>query len=178
MVKLEPIHRSFLLKETILGVVINAIICGVITFFMFRSKEIILLWGKDGLFFDLIPTLFFMTFCMTLGMTSATRARIQRGKAPAAPWHRSEHALLRFVPAMLVIRAVVFGVLALVILLPATTGLLMVFEAFSLTFQGMLLLKIFFGALIGFLLTPVIVLAAMADKGGIMLQQARGEAGP
>jgi hypothetical protein len=163
MAGLERIHRSFLLKETITGMIINAILNGIITFFMFRSQEAITLWGKNGLFFDLIPTIFFMTFCMSLGMTPATRARILKGKAPAAPWHRSDHAVFRFFPGAILLRAFVFGGGALLVLLPTSTGLLMLLTEFPISFTEMMVLKISFGALIGLLLTPGIIMVAMAD---------------
>lgn len=164
MAKLERVHRSFLLKETITGMIINAILSGIITFFMFRSQEEIMLWGKDGLFFDLIPTIFCMTFCMSLGMTLATRTRILKGKAPAAPWQRKEHTVFRFVPGAVLFRAFVFAGLAVLVLLPPSTGLLMLLKDFPIGFKEMVGFKIFFGALIGLLLTPGIIMVSMKEQ--------------
>jgi hypothetical protein len=175
MKKIEQIHRKFLVKETLVGIMVNAVISGIIAFFMFRSQSEIPLWGKNGLFFDLIPTIFLMTFCMTLGMTPATRARIGKGKAPVAPWHRSEYAVFRVFPRAFVLRAFVFGAMALLILLPTTTVLVSLLNGCPMTFTEMLLFKICYGALIGLLLTPAITLVAMADEGGADFERVKGE---
>ncbi len=171
MSKLEPNHRLFLLKETIICIFINTILSFIITFFMFRSQDAIMLWGKGGLFFDLIPTIFLITFCMTMAITPVTRSRILKGKAPAAPWHRSEHTLLRFLPGGFVIRAVVIGIFALLMLLPVSMGLLASLKEFPISFKEMLVFKTCYGALIGLLFTPIIIIGAMADKGHLNAQQ-------
>jgi hypothetical protein len=164
MKRLERIHRSFLLKETFISILINAILSGVIAFFMFRSQSTITLWGKNGLFFDLIPTIFIMTFLMTIAMTPVTRVRILKGKAPVAPWHRSEHPIYRFFPGAFVIRAFVFAVVALLLLLPITTAWVYFLTKFPLTLSEMVLFKSCYGAIVGLLFTPVILIVAMADK--------------
>jgi hypothetical protein len=94
-----------------------------------------------------------------------------KGKAPAAPWHRSEHAVLRFLPGLSFTRALLLGVFALILFLPASTGLLMLLKDFPISFNDMLVFKTFCGALIGLFITPVIVLCAMADKGAVTAQK-------
>ena len=126
-----------------------------------------MLWGKGGLFFDLIPTIFFMTFGMTLGITLATRGRIVKGKAPAAPFQRIDHTALRFLPGLSFMRALVLGIFALLVFLPVSVGLLMLLHDFPISFNKMLVFKTLYGALIGLLITPIIVLCAMADKGEV-----------
>ena len=164
MRKLETNHRLFLMKETIIAIIINTSISFVVTFLMFRSQNAIMFWGKGGLFFDLIPTIFFMTFCMTAAMTPITRGRILKGTAPAVPWHRSEHTILRFLPGTFIVRALVIGIVALLILLPVSTGLLTYLKEFPVSFKEMLVFKTYYGALIGLFFTPIIILGAMADK--------------
>ncbi len=165
MGKLESIQRQFLVKETIISIFINAVLNFAITFFMFRSRDAIMFWGKGGLFFDLIPATFFTTFFMALVLTPVIRSRIQKGTAPAAPWDRSEHLILRFLPGGLFIRAIVVGIFALLMLLPVSTGLLAFLNVFPILFKEMLILKTCYGALIGLLISPIIVIGAMADKG-------------
>jgi hypothetical protein len=170
MWELMTIHRRFLMKETIIAIVVNMLISYAITFGMFRSQNEIMLWGKNGLFIDLIPTIFLMIFCMTAIMTPATRSRISKGTAPSAPWHRREYFILRFLPVVSVVRALVMGIVGLLVLLPTSCGLLIILKQFPISFSEMLMLKTGFGALIGFLFTPLIVMGAMSDKGGVSVQ--------
>jgi len=165
MSKLRPVHKEFLLREAFISTIIGAIICAVISFFAFRSNDAIMLWGDDGLFLDLVMTVFFMTFMMTLAMTPMYRKRVMRGKAPAAPWTRNEHFVLRFFPGVFFFRALIVGGIFLVALLPISTALLMFTTYFPVSFSWMLVFKAIFGALIGFLVTPLIAICAMADKG-------------
>ena len=165
MSKLRPIHKEFLIRETFVSTIIGAIICAVISFFAFRSNDAIMLWGEDGLFLDLVMTIFFMTFMMTLAMTPMYRKRIMQGKAPAAPWARDEHFALRFFHGVFLLRAFTVAGISLVILLPISTAILVVTIDFPVSFSWMLVFKSIFGALIGFLVTPLIAICAMADKG-------------
>lgn len=160
-------HRSFFIKETIVASVINMLISYGITFLTFRSQTEITLWGKAGLFFDLIPTICVMIFCMALIMTLATHKRIEKGKAPNAPWQRKEHVLLRLLPEAALFRAVLISLFGLIVLLPTATGLLTILIQFPASINEVIALKTCFGALIGVLFTPFILSGAMADKGGI-----------
>lgn len=170
MWELIHIHRRFFMKETVIAIVINMLISYAITFFTFNSHTEIMLWDQGGLFLDLIPTIFVMIFCMAVIMTPTTRKRIEKGTAPRAPWHRKEHMLFRILPAAFVVRAVAIGLFGLLVLLPSTTCLLSIFKQFPASLDEILVIKTCFGALIGLLFTPFILIGAMADKGGNLYQ--------
>ncbi len=165
MWKLMHIHKSFFIRETVIAMVINALICFAMTFVAFRSQAQIMLWGPGGLFLDLIPTIFMPIFCMALIITPTMRKRIEKGMAPRAPWQRKDHALLRLLPVTSIFRAVIIGLFGLLLLLPITTGLLSTIKIFPLSLYEVLVFKICFGALMGVLIAPFIVIGAMADKG-------------
>jgi hypothetical protein len=165
MWKLMLAHRSFFIRETVIAMVINALMCFAMTFVAFRSQTQIILWGSGGLFLDLIPTIFMPIFCMAVIITPTLRKRIEKGTAPRAPWQRRDHALLRLLPVASIFRAVIIGLCGLFLLLPITTGLLSLFKIFPLSLNEVLVFKICFGALMGVLITPFILIGAMADKG-------------
>ena len=123
-----------------------------------------MLWGKGGLFMDLIPTVFFVTSGMVLGMTHMHRGRIMKGNAPVIGWHRSEHPVLRFVPSPLFIRALVLGIYALMVFIPLSTALVVLLMNFPISFNAMLVFKAFYGVLVALLVTPIIIIRALADK--------------
>jgi len=160
---LEKVHHTFIVKETIIAIVINATLTGLITYFMFHDHGEIGLWGKNGIFFDLIPTISIMTFLMTVVMTPVTRTRIKKGTAPAAPWQSTEHYVLRFFSGPFLIRGLLLGLLALLILLPSATGLLLIFKELSLTVVQLVVFKIFLAMLIALVFAPAILVLAMSD---------------
>lgn len=172
MRKLEPRLRQYLLKETIISIFVNACINFVLAFLMFRSQDAIMFWGKGGLFLDLSATITFMTIGMALAFTPMHRGRVMKGTAPATPWHRKEHPAFRFLPDPFFYRALVFTFLALIILLPASTGLLVVLKDFPISFKWLLTFKTFYGGMVGLILTPIIILCALADRLEAAVQQA------
>jgi hypothetical protein len=160
---LEKVHQSFIVKETIIAILINVTLTGIITYLMFHDHGEIGFWGKNGVFFDLIPTILIITFLMTIVMTPLTRTRIKKGTAPAVPWQGTEHYLLRLFPGPFLVRGVLFGLLALLIFLPSTTGLFLVFEKFSMTIMQLIVFKIFLAMFIALIFAPAILVLAMSD---------------
>lgn len=164
MRRLDSIHKEFLLRESIISAIVGTILCALISLAAFQSQDAIMFWGENGLFFDTLLTVFFMPFMMTLIMTPMYRTRVVDGKAPAALWSRHEHFLLRLFPDSLFFRALFVAILFSVVLLPVSTAILLSFENFPVSFSKMLVFKSIYGALIGFLVTPLIAICAMADK--------------
>ena len=121
-------------------------------------------WGENGLFIDLVMTVVFMTFMMTLAMTPLYRGRISKGKAPATSWLRSEHPVLRLFPGPSLFRAIAVAIVIALILLPASTVLLLALKDFPISFGWMIAFKSIYGALIGLVVTPLIAICAMSDK--------------
>ncbi len=160
---MAAVHRRFLLKESLISTLIGAVVSLAISFMVFRTQNQIPFWGADGLFLDLILTVFFMTFMMTLAMTPMYRGRVGKGTAPAAPWPRSAHPVLRFLPGLAPVRALMIGALYVVALVSVSTVLLLPFKEFPVSLRWMLVFKSFYGALTGLLVTPVIAVGAIAD---------------
>jgi hypothetical protein len=160
---LEKVHQTFIVKETVITIVVNVTLTGIITYLMFHDHGEIGLWGKNGIFFDLIPTIVIMTFLMTVVMTPVTRTRIKKGTAPAAPWQGTEHYVFRFFSVPFFLRGLLFGLLALLILLPSTTGLLLVFNKFSMTVLQLIVFKTFLAVFISLIFAPAILVLAMSD---------------
>lgn len=167
MRRLDPIHKEFLLRESIISAIVGTILCAIISFAAFQSQDVIMFWGENGLFFDTLLTVFFMPFMMTLIMTPMYRTRVADGKAPATRWSRHEHFMLRLFPGSLFFRALIVAILLSVVLLPVSTAILLSLENFPMSFDRMLMFKSIYGALIGFLVTPLIAICAMADKGAV-----------
>ncbi len=166
MFKLVNMHRAFLIKETVVSMMINLLLSAAITFLTFRSQTTIMLWGSGGLFFDLIPTFFIMIFCMGAIITPTMRKRIEKGAAPSAPSHFKNFLFFRIQPKLSIFRGIFFGGLGLLVLLPISIGLLVWLFPFPLSFKEILVMKSALGILIGLVLTPPIVISAMVDKCG------------
>ncbi len=166
MPQLTDAERQFVRNETIVSIVLNALVSAVFVWLLFRGKSEVGLWGMDGLAFDLLPTTFMITFMMTLGLSLVIRRRVGRGSAPRLGWVRAEHPWLRFLPAWLLPRALLLAAGMMVLFVPATVGLLIAAGWHPMAIGHVYLFKVIYGALMGLVATPVILLAALADRAG------------
>jgi hypothetical protein len=163
MGSLDKVHLTFIVKETVIAIVVNVTLTAIITYMIFHDHGEIGLWGKNGIFFDLIPTILIITFLMTVVMTPVTRMRIKKGTAPAASWQNTERYVFRFFSGPFLIRGVLIGLLALLILLPSTTGILIILGTFSMTVMQLIVFKAFLAMFNALIFAPAILVLAMSD---------------
>jgi hypothetical protein len=102
------------------------------------------------------------TFLMTLALTAVLRHRIASGRLVRSP--TALESRFRKLSVPLLVRASVLTMLGLIVLTPAAVGLLYWRGLVPLTLYQFTVFNISYGAVIGIVLTPLIVLAAMAEK--------------
>jgi hypothetical protein len=151
--------RRFLAVETFVNAVVSGVLSAGFVVLVFGGRDIIPLWGMDGLAFDLIPTVFMITLMMTIGLTLFTRSRCRRGRAPLS--RRASR-----LPGNVLLRALLLAISATVLLVPASVGLLHLLGLQGWSYSAVMLFKIIYGVVLAAAITPVIVIGAMRDVGG------------
>ena len=149
-------HQRYILIETIISAVLNAIVGTLFVFLMFGGMPQIGLWGEAGLAFDLVPTVFMITLMTTIALTLITRSRIAAGKvARAAP--------VSGLPSNPIVRGLLFAVAAALTIAPVSAAILYAIWPVTgdWTFNTVLVFKIAYCALLGLLITPTIVRHAL-----------------
>lgn len=147
----------YVATETTLSVFINVILALVMTTLLFHDKEL-QLWGSGGVVFDLMLSTALPVFAMTIGLTKLTRRRRTAGAAPEAGgkmWGAQRK---------LITRAILFVTAAILLLAVPAVWLLLMSWHVGFSFTRFLVVKMFYGALVGWVATPVIVLAALKEK--------------
>ncbi len=162
-IDLVPDHRSNLRVETAISVVFNTIISGVFAWGIFHGTAVIPRWGAKGIVVDLIPTVFMITLVMTIVLTLITRGRVKKGKLPAPTWGKSDLRINGWLPRNVVLRAVLQAATATLILVPLSALILVAAGVESMGFTVFFIFKLFYGAIIAVLITPLIILRALAD---------------
>ncbi len=155
---MDAAHRSYIRRETLIGIVLNTIVSAVFVWLMFRGLDAIGLWGMQGLAFDLVPTTFMITLMTTIALTFITRARLRDGSAPAlAPrgWRP---------PAFPPVRGVLLGLAFTLALVPAAVGVLSLVWRRDWTFNEVLVFKMIYGAVLGAVVTPIVLRLALMDR--------------
>lgn len=161
---LTPHHKTFLIKETLLSVVVNALLTLIMSYAIFHSRDSVPFWGRGGLVMDMGSTIFFVCFGMTMVLTPVVRMRIQKGGAPSADLSFRNHPVWKlFFPTMFFFRAVMLAMVSVMILLPVSAGLMVLWKSYPVPLNLVLAFKTFYGGFLGLVVTPFILMGAMSD---------------
>lgn len=150
--------RRYILVETMIGMVINALFSAGFAFLVFGGRAEIALWGPTGLALDFVPQTFAIAMMSVLVPTALTRRRIRAGTL--APDGTAPSRL----PRNLLVRALLMALVATVVLGGVATVLLAAIRVGPLAFAAVLPLKIIYGALVALAVTPPALRAALRDS--------------
>lgn len=162
-IRLVPEHRNNLRIETVLSVVFNTIISGAFAWGMFHGEDIVPLWGSRGIAVDLVPTVFMITLVLTIVLTKITRRRLRRGKLPAPSWNRTDLPLVGWLPENVLLRALALAAVLTLVLVPLSVLILAQLGVEQMGFGVFFVFKLAYGALFALIVTPAILLRALAD---------------
>jgi hypothetical protein len=155
---MEQIHQKYVLVETIISAVINAVVSALFVWIVFHGLKNVVMWGPNGLAFDLVPTTFMITLMTCIALTLVTRKRMRKGIVP----HLSGPRVFQL-PKNAILRGLTMAVVATVLLVPATVGILIAANAAPMAYGHVMIYKIVYGALLGLVVTPVILINALKD---------------
>jgi hypothetical protein len=150
-------HRRYIAIETAISIVINVVISGLFMVAVFGRERFIELWGFHGLAFDFVPQTFMISGMSVLVPTLLARRRISGGVLPRRT--RPPSLFLRRLTVRIVLLALFFtlilGGIGVLLLAQTWKGPLRFWQAFPL--------KLFYGALVASLATPLGLSLALSD---------------
>ncbi len=159
-----PEHNRFLTIEITISCVINMVVNGLFVWLLFGGMAEIPLWTMQGLAFDLVPTTFMITFMMTLVLTLVTRFRVRKGSAPGFGWDRRDHPFWGKFPRAPYLRAPMLAFIMLLVLVPPQVLVLWALDLAPFSFTTVVIYKVFYGLVLSLIVTPLILIPALADK--------------
>lgn len=163
MISLSSDHRRYIRKETLINAVVNTVISAFFVWVAFRGLSAIPLWGNPGLALDLVPTCVAITLVSAMVLTLTTRARLKRGRvAPLTP-ARGPAAWL---PGNVIVRALTSAIVVTIIAVPVSVAALKLVGADGASFNQVLIFKIVYGAALSALISPPLLMRALADASG------------
>ena len=156
--------RHYLLVEQGVGAavfnfVLNAAIAGA----MFRSVDVVPLWGQQSIMGDTIGTCFLLPFLTCLIATRLARGHVRAGKVAPLGWTRASHPLLGWLPQSTARRGVALGLACIALLAPLAFIALRVLDVAGLSFWRFVVFKGGFAAVAAALVTPLVALWAIAE---------------
>ncbi len=160
-----PAHATTLRQETVVSLIFNAAIIPLILWLTGVAPPQTLL-GPSSIFAALIPGAAAATLMMTIIVTLVVRARVAKGSLPAFDWPRTERGLYRFVPANILLRAIVLALMAAAILVPVGFVAVALSGLLPFTQSEANMFNIIYGIAVALLMTRFVVLTALADQRG------------
>jgi hypothetical protein len=149
----------YVANETMVGIIVNLIMAGLVTTLTNRADA----FNGANLSYvasDMAKATIFPILAFGFGLTMATRKRLGTGAvatfaSPPPAWS----------PRNLLLRLIILAAIALVVLgAPAALALYGLCEAKALTPIRLMLFKLAYGAVIGVLVTPVVLILALYDR--------------
>lgn len=161
---LSPNHRSYLIREHVIGAaVINFVLNALIGWAMFRPLGAVPVWGDPAAVPDLVATMFVLPLVVTTIVTLLVRLATRAGKAPALPQGLSAVPRLQRLPTRLWLRALAVAATTVVVVGIPLAALFYLTGAQALTLVNFALIKGGLCAVVAALLSPPIALRAIAE---------------
>jgi hypothetical protein len=159
-------HRRYLILEQGIGaVIVNFFINATIAWLLFRSLEVVPLWGPQSIAGDTVATTFLLPFITCLIVTRLAHRAVDGGRFPAPEWRRASHPALGRLPRSTPLRALAFGFVCMITVAPASIWVLQILGLVQLGFWSFVLFKALFAGALAAPVTPIIGLCALGDSG-------------
>ena len=152
-------HCRHLLMQALIGVVITIAFNAPIVFLVFGSQEHIERWGPHGFAFDFLPQTFMAGFFTALALTMVTRHRVSTGKIASC-----NTLFSRCLPRHILVRSVVIAALATCVLAGTAICVTLLLWHGPLSFAKVLPLKLAYAGVIGLVVPPIVILAALGNE--------------
>src|SRR6516162_455662 len=156
---LTPAQRRFVLLDNGVGAfVVNLLINGVIAWLLFRKVTHVPMWGQSSIAGDTIATACLLPAISCLIVTPLARGRVRTCRVAAvggASW--------RWIPRNMVWRALLVGLICLLVLTPLTLFVLGTLGVEELSPWHFVYFKATFAAVEGALVTPFLALWAISE---------------
>jgi hypothetical protein len=161
---MSPAHRRYLLLEQGVGAaVFNFFLNGAIAWLMFRTQDVVPLWGQQSIAGDTLGTSLLLPLITCLVVTRLARGHVRAGKVAPLGWTRDTHATLAWLPRGTVARAFVLALCCTVALAPITLSVLALLHVAHLGLWRFILFKASYAAAAALVVTPVVALWAIAE---------------
>jgi hypothetical protein len=156
-------YRKYLVGQAVIGAGINFLLNGAIGWLLFRHLPRIPLYGEQSVAGDVVGTSFLLPVLVCLIATPLIRREVREARLSAADRLRPGARRSAWVPGNLVLRAVVLGVLATLLVSPGTILTLHALGVDSLALRPFLMFKAGFAAALAALITPIVAAWALED---------------
>ncbi|PHR94234.1 MAG: hypothetical protein COA69_01150 [Robiginitomaculum sp.] len=160
--KILPL-KKFMIIEMIASAIINGGFGMLFGWLVARNMENVPFTGPGGIIIDVLVTGFVIGVLLTLIATPLLRGRIGKGVVPDYPKETLPFPL-RILPQNVILRALMMGVIGIVVIGPLILMVFWVLKITQLSLALFIWVKGFYGGVFGVVFTPLAMLPMMAGK--------------
>jgi len=158
----SPKQAKYIRIETIISVVFNTVISVIFALVASQGVARVPMWGVTGMAVDFVPTVVMITLVTTIIETLLAGKRVRAGTIEALPPEAG--GWLAWAPQNAILRGLVYALLAALVVIPVTVGLLALLGVDGMDTKLFIPFKAIYGAALAALITPHIVRAALARR--------------
>jgi hypothetical protein len=158
----DELRRYLFVERPIGAFVINFVLNGLIAWAICRDLPAVPLWGQPSVAGDTIATSFILPFLSVLIATPLVWRDVRGGKPPPESL-RERPARPRWLPRPLMARAIVLGLVAMIVASPLALAPLVLAGVTRIAMPGFVWAKATYAAALGAVLAPTIAVAGLAD---------------
>lgn len=166
---LEPAHKRYLVVDLAIGAaIVNLLLNMGLGWLFLRGRDGIAMtadFGEPAIAGEIFATALLLPLFTALIVTPLAKRMVAQGKLPGLSWSRSEQPWLARLPQGTLLRALVIGLMCLVVFGVPSIAILSAAGLEWLDFADYIIAKGIFSGLLAAPVTPFIGLAALADAG-------------
>jgi hypothetical protein len=159
-----PQLRFVLIEQGLGAAVVNFVIDGAIGWLLFRGVDPVPFWGDPSIAADTIGTSFILAFLTTMIVTTLARSRVRGGVLTTITAARLRPRLLASLPRNTFLRALVLGATCAATAAPLMLLVLHLVGVDAMPHGAFLLFNASYAAVLGGLVTPLVAVAALAER--------------
>lgn len=152
-------------KETAINGGLNAVLNGLIIWFMKKDGGTVSLVGEDGFGMDITITAVALMFLITMIVMAIQRRKVRKGNMVTFNWDLSNrmHRVLAAFPRSVWLSGLIFGVVGLIVVAPVTLGPMALLGFTEMTPMAYAIFKGVWAGILAALIIPPIIMLALAE---------------
>ena len=157
--------RQYFVYQTLGSIAVNGVLNAGFALLK-RRMAVVPLWGASGIAVDTLQTTFMLAALTVVFGTLSIRHDFKAGRFQMTDWTPQTHRVLNLFSYSIVSRALVFGPLFTVLLVPPTLGIFVVAHLDELRFWPFFAFKILYAVVLGMAVTPLNALWVLTSPHG------------
>ncbi len=146
--------RQYFIYQTLGSILVNLAINAGFAWTK-HGRAVVPLWGRSGIAFDTLVTTFMLSTLTVVFGTLSIHLDFKTGRFKMMTWSPRNHHVLRLFSHSTPLRALVFGPLFTLLLVPPTLAVFVLADVHEMSFWPFFAFKVVYAVILGMAVTPL-----------------------